>query len=154
MTYWGNVGAGIIFFHKNEILFTLRSKYVQEPLTWGIPGGSIHGEYYTQEHSIEATNFPIEDKWTGAIKEVKEELGSIPINISYFDYIVFKDQNFEFTTFLVEISDSQKEKWQFAIDAFEVQEVRWFSLKNLPNPLHFGILFAINQKPYYFEDVI
>lgn len=152
MTYWGNLGAGIIFFHQNEILLTLRSEYVQEPLTWGLPGGSIQGEHYTNEEEIKSSQLSILDKWKGAKREAKEELGCIPKNLDYFDYIVYKDKNFEFTTFLVEITEPQKTNWQFSIDRFEVREAAWFLLNNLPSPLHFGISFAIKQKPFYFRD--
>lgn len=150
MTYWGNVGAGILFFCNDEILLTLRSQHILQPGTWSLPGGSIRGEYHTDEERIKPVQLTEKEIWAGAKKETREELGSFPRLISPFDKVIYRDKGFEFTTFLVKIPEFVKNMWEFEPDSFEVEDVRWFPRYDLPLPLHFGMIYVMQRKPQYF----
>jgi len=149
MLYWGNIGAGILFFCKDQILLTLRSQHMIEPGTWCAPGGSIHGEKYLHSETMKHLQIPEEKIWEGAQQEIKEELGSIPKNIKPFDKVVYRDKGFEYTTFFVEIPEIVKDSWKFDIDKFEVEDINWFSKDKLPTPLHFGLIYIMQQRPQY-----
>lgn len=45
-TFWGKAGAGIFFTceEDNTVFLMHRSRDVEQPFTWGIPGGSVSGE--------------------------------------------------------------------------------------------------------------
>lgn len=132
-TYWGDAGAGILFFtpDKKKVFLTLRSLHVNEPLTWGIPGGSVHG-----------------DPYIGAKREVREELGKCPRH-TVFDRVTFVDdsESFVYTTFLAimpeDKTDHIKLNWENA-------DAQWFSVRNLPENLHFGLEYVIDERPKLF----
>jgi 8-oxo-dGTP pyrophosphatase MutT (NUDIX family) len=146
---WGKAGAGILFICGNEILLLLRSTRVTEPLSWGIPGGSIAGEDYFASHTVVAAEkFPIEMAWEGAKKEVFEELGSMPI-CEPFDHVLYQEGGFVYTTFLVRISEQQKKAWCINLNWENIQW-EWFPITNLPLNLHFGVKYVIDQRPALF----
>jgi len=39
--HWGRAGAGVLFTTGTQILLLKRSSWVDQPGTWGIPGGAI-----------------------------------------------------------------------------------------------------------------
>ena len=73
--FYGKAGAGILFFCQNQVLLLERSPNVQEPGTWGIPGGAI-GEMYIQseEDSLGQEHLSLDVFFQNAIKETIEEL--------------------------------------------------------------------------------
>lgn len=139
--YWGRAGAGILFICNEDrtILLSLRSMDVNEPGTWGIPGGAI---------KVEGTS--VEDNFVGAKREVVEEFGSLPSNMKVIGRSLFKDKDFKYTTFFVEIPLKEKKSWtpKITLD-WENDDVEWFAEDNLPGNLHFGVKFALTS--FYFN---
>ncbi|KKN67667.1 hypothetical protein LCGC14_0459260 [marine sediment metagenome] len=122
-----NFGAGILFLCKddNTILFVRRSSEVDEPGTWGIPGGAL-----------EAGEEPSEAAW----RETIEELGSRPHRVRLIDTIVKKDKYGEYHIFVVNISADEKTIWTPKITLnHESSEYKWFRLGAMPDNLHSAI---------------
>jgi 8-oxo-dGTP diphosphatase len=126
MTYWGQRGAGIAFIcpADSTILLVKRSPYVNEPGTWGIPGGRVE---------------PGEHPFDAAMREVAEELGSVPQGILQHAS-VYRDNSFEYTTYFVVVHPVGKARWTPTIVLdWENTDARWFAADRLPRPLHFGV---------------
>lgn len=144
--YWGKAGAGIMFFCENEVLLVLRSYWVSQPNTWGIPGGSVAGEdYYDSEDIID--EFEESVFWNGAIKEVEQELGSLPGGeiADVFDRVVYEDGGFKFITYLVKISPTTRNEWEITLEDGENSDYGWFSVLALPTPLHSGVQYLLQE---------
>lgn len=129
--FWGDLAAGILPIAKDsgKILLSYRSKYVNEPNTWGIWGGAVD----KIEDSVLNT----------ARKEFKEETkfsGTIILIPSF----IFKSPNntFEYHNF-IGILDSEfipKLDW-------ETEKFKWVTFDEmllLPNK-HFGLKSLINN---------
>jgi 8-oxo-dGTP pyrophosphatase MutT (NUDIX family) len=91
--FWGDVAAGILPIAKStgKILLNLRSKYVNEPLTYGVYGGKLdHGD--------------LNDRKKAAEREFIEETGYKGI-IKVHDAFLFKTSNgsFEYQNYIGEI---------------------------------------------------
>ena len=120
--FWGKQGAGVLFLamHTGRIGLSLRSAAVEQPGTWGNVGGAIEKGA---------------DPESTAIQEASEETG---YRQQPGDYVlpldVFQQGTFRYTTFLFVVGTEFKTRGNWESDAFE-----WFSLDNLPQPLHFGI---------------
>lgn len=133
--FWGNKGAGILLIAKetNRLLLVFRSGRVNEPKTWGIPGGKIDDE---------------ESPVSAAAREVQEELGysgainSIPAHI-------FKAGNFRFYNFLGIVPTEFK-----PILNWENDNAAWFEIDSLPSPLHFGVQSLLNNSKEKIEKII
>ena len=148
MIRWGKAGAGILFMCGNEILLLLRSTHVEEPLTWGIPGGSIAGEDYFISQDIKSQKVVENFAWQGALKEAWEELGSVP-ECEPFDSVVYEEGGFTYTTFLVKITSEQKSAWAIDLNWENIQWA-WFTISELPGNLHFGVRYVLEQRPQLF----
>jgi 8-oxo-dGTP pyrophosphatase MutT (NUDIX family) len=147
---WGKAGAGILFFCQGQCLLTLRSTIVEEPLTWGVPGGSVSWEQYvdpSEEHSV---SLNIDTYFSGALKEVTEELGSIPENLKVFDEVIYREGSFTYVTFLVSIP--LKDNWNIVLDR-ENLDAKWFPVDALPPDLHFGVKYIMEQRPGLLEQI-
>ena len=118
--FWGNRGAGILLVAQNtgRVLLVLRSSLVNEPGTWGLPGGKIDDD---DESPIEA-----------AKREAMEELGYAG-TVQIFAAHIFKAGNFRFHNFLGVVPEEFKAQLDW-----ENTRSGWFSLDELPGPLHFG----------------
>lgn len=119
--FWGNRGAGILLIAKDtgRLLLVLRSQEVNEPGTWGIPGGAIDDE---DESEVSA-----------AKREAHEEVGyrgNIEIHQSY----IFKAAKFRYFNFIGIVPNEFTPRLDWEND-----EAEWFSLDELPSPLHFGL---------------
>lgn len=128
--FWGNRGAGILPLSKStgRVLLVLRSQYVNEPGTWGMPGGKIDSES--------------EPPKSAAKREMEEEVGYGGA-VEIIPLYVFKAKNFKFYNFLGLIDD----EFQPVLD-WENDDAKWFDLDNLPKKLHFGIRAMLdNSKP-------
>lgn len=124
MEYFGNSGAGVVFYCKEtmEILLGLRSYWVNEPNTWGTIGGKLEED----EHPKDAVR-----------REVREEAhitGNYPLKLFY----IYKDKNFRYYNFLVIV----KKKFIPKISD-EISKFKWFHYNNLPKNLHFGMKYLL-----------
>lgn len=142
---WGNAGAGILFFCGNECLLILRSMHVEEPLTWGIPGGSVSGEDYYEAFEESRVRIDSDAYLAGAIKEAEEELGSVP-PFEIFDEIIYREGGFTYVTFFAKISKRDKDNWKITLN-WENSDFKWFSVDSLPPNTHFGVDYLIEQRP-------
>ena len=88
--YWGSAGSGFLFTTGERILLLKRAPWVDQPGTWGIPGGAIPVDSDTGK--------PL-SPLKGALREVREEVGMVP-SYRMYDTYVFRDGSFSFTTFI------------------------------------------------------
>lgn len=119
--FWGNRGAGILIrcSATNRYLLGLRSKFVNEPNTWGTFGGMIDAE---------------EDPKEAAMREVGEEIGyTEKLDLQHFDTFD-KVEGFVFYNFLGTVSEEFQPKL-----SWETSEARWFARADFPPNLHFGL---------------
>lgn len=128
--YWGSAGSGILFRHNDKILLLKRARWVEQPGTWGIPGGAI---------PVDENGKPM-DAWESAKKEVTEEIGMFPADGKQVDKIVYRDGKFQYTTFIVEVQKEFEPKLNNEHTAFV-----WADSKQLPTPLHFGVLYVLKN---------
>lgn len=133
--FWGNQGAGILLIAQGtgRVLLTFRSGMVNEPHTWGIPGGKID---------------PGEDPAAAARREVTEELGySGPIQIT--PAYVFEAEDFKYHNFLGVIP----EEFKPALD-WESSRAEWFEPDDLPAlRLHFGVRALFDNSGQQIRDL-
>jgi 8-oxo-dGTP pyrophosphatase MutT (NUDIX family) len=150
---WGKAGAGILFVCEEDgtMLLMHRSGSVEEPYTWGVPGGAVIGEGY-HDWYFDVEPYTDEQLWEGAQRETWEECGSLPpsLNVSMVeDYFDFKKGDFIFRDFVVNLTKAQKDAWRIDIknaqDAWENVDWGWFSLEDLPSPLHPGVRFIFDN---------
>lgn len=126
--YWGREGAGMLFVTpRGRLLLTFRSAAVNEPHTWGIPGGKVdYGEL-----AVEA-----------ARREAEEELGELPAFVLERP-IGFEDAEtgFRYTTFIarVERSFTPTLNW-------ETESAEWFEFEEAVElDLHFGARHVLER---------
>lgn len=123
--FWGNAGAGCIFIAKStgRILLNHRSKYVEQPNTWGVWGGAIDRG---------------EDPKEAVRREASEEAGFNIGNNAIIPLYVFKSGTFQYSNFAVMVDD-EFEPNPGEEDAWETQGWKWCDLNDFPSPLHFGV---------------
>ena len=103
-----------------RVLLLLRSPEVTEPGTWGLPGGRIDGDESPRE---------------AAARELREEteFGG-HIEFSERPLFVYEEPGFRYSTFAGIVTD------EFDPDLnWENVRAGWFSIDDLPQPLHFGV---------------
>lgn len=149
--YWGRGGAGILFTCEddNTVMLMLRSEDVEQPGTWGIPGGSIRGEGMYSRSGSSSPGVSDEQFWSGAKTETVEECGSLPPGftdanlVTHFDYV---DGSFCYRNFVCSIPLASKNAWRIHLN-WENDEVRWVApseLATMPD-LHFGSVFVLRK---------
>ena len=118
--FWGNKGAGCVFYAKDnkKILLAFRSKRVNEPHTWGVWGGAVDGK----ETPIAAVK-----------REVREEAG-YQGKFELKPIFTYEKGDFRFYNFLAIVPSEFTPKLDW-----ETEDFGWFSLNKLPTPLHFGL---------------
>jgi 8-oxo-dGTP pyrophosphatase MutT (NUDIX family) len=116
-------GAGILFVcsEDNTALLALRSKHVLAPDTWGVPGGKVKKDETFFE--------------TGAVRETKEEFGSIPKDGTLIDSMISEGDGWIYKTFIINIPLSSKDNWKIKLN-YEHTEYKWFPMGELPDNLH------------------
>lgn len=104
---WGRAGSGLLFTTGETILLLKRSGSVEQPGTWGIPGGAIPEE-----------DGKLMDALTSARKEAGEEGGSLPKH-KIVDKYVFRDGSFTFTTFVARVDRQFTPLLNWESDAYD-----------------------------------
>ena len=127
--FWGKRGAGVLIFCKStqRFLLGLRSAFVDQPNTWGVFGGAIDGN--------ESPN-------QAAIRELHEEIGyNGEVILHTLD--IYRKGTFTFHNFIGIVPEEFRPKLDH-----ETKDAKWFSLKDFPKNLHFGMerLVPILQK--------
>jgi len=118
--FWGSEAAGVLCIAEGSgrLLLTHRSFAVEQPGTWGLPGGALErGETPAQ----------------AAKSELREETaysGQIRLVPAY----VFRSGNFRFHNFIGHVPAEFRPRLNW-----ENQGFGWFDLDDLPSPLHFGV---------------
>ena len=114
-------GAGILFICNatGRVLLALRSRWVDEPGVWGIPGGGVE---------------PGESPLEGALREVEEEIGWDG-NARIHHAHTFRGPNgFRYYNFVGMVN----QEFDPAIN-WESEVAGWFHPNELPSPLHRGV---------------
>jgi|ERR1700733_3802410 len=126
--FWGKAGAGCIFLAKatGRLGIVHRGPSVEQPNTWGTIGGAID---------------PNESPQRAVEREGQEEVGYTRQHGDYFVPLdMFESGTFRYTTLLyvVEAEFNGRLNW-------ESQDFNWFTLDDLPQPLHFGIAATLSK---------
>jgi GNAT superfamily N-acetyltransferase/ADP-ribose pyrophosphatase YjhB (NUDIX family) len=131
--YWGSQGSGILFTCKGKMLLMERAHWVEQPYTWGIPGGAV---------PVDENDKSMDPK-KSAIKEVTEEIGSFPANAKWVDQTVFKDGSFQYTTYIVEVPSEFTPRLND-----EHTDFMWVDPSNIPQDMevHFGVQWTLKNK--------
>lgn len=134
--FWGNRGAGILLIAQDtgRLMLVLRSAYVNEPGTWGIPGGKIDDED--------------ESPSAAAKREAQEELGYSG-RIKLTSAHVFKAGNFRFHNFIGLVP----KEFEPSLD-WENDDAEWYSIDELPSPLHFGLQSLLSNSKDLVEKIL
>ena len=130
---WGSRGAGILLTDGSRALLLLRSGQVEEPHTWGVPGGAVRrdgGAY--------------EDLLAAARNEAHEEMGGLPEGAEVIGQTVFTEGAFTFTTFIARVSPSDVLAFTPRLNC-ESDRWFWFNAAGLPANLHPGVSWALQQ---------
>ena len=152
-TYYGKGGAGLLLVCKEDgtVLLLKRSRSVEQPFTWGIPGGALsRGEgWHNNEDSESEEGIPDDEFSETAFREAEEELfsnSSISLDYSKLKFIGqtdFKDGSFTYRTLVYDITLSEKKRISANLSLnWENDKAKWYSLSSLPSNLHFGVKFT------------
>lgn len=117
--FWGKAGAGCLVYNlrDKQFLFLKRSPAVQEPNTWGLPGGAID----TRENPQKA-----------ALRELREETNFVGKTRDIFLLDTFLHRSgFKYTTYLVVID----KPFPIRLD-WENTDYRWVYMDKWPTPTH------------------
>lgn len=120
-------GALIHAKEENKWLFVLRGEYVDQPHTWGLPGG--RGSF--SESYLDT-----------AIRETKEEIGfDLTGSPSKLIYVHKTDWPLTvYKTFAFQVPKQFK-----PILDWESADYKWCTLDELPSPLHWGVEAMLNN---------
>jgi len=129
--FWGDLGAGILCISKKtkKILVSYRSKYVNNPHTWGTVGGAVDD---TDKSNIQKA----------ASREFKEETGYSK-KMKLYSAFVFKTEGFEYNNFIGLIDNEFK-----PVLDWETEKFKWVTYDELVKlkPKHHGLKSLLNDK--------
>jgi len=130
---WGNQGSGMLFTTGEKILLLERSASVEEPYTWGLPGGAVPQEGEDFKDVLES-----------ARDEVVEELGQLPRH-TVIDQYVYQEESFRYTTYIARV-DPSAEDLRFRMN-WENTDWLWVRQDELDQlDLHFGVVDLLRHK--------
>lgn len=154
--YWGRGGAGMMFTCSEDgtVLLLLRAAWVDQPGTWGIPGGGVEEGWFQTPIEEPITDMSI--FISAAVKEATEECGSLPPGFEPVEQIVgktvYEDCGFQYITFIADITADQKESWSISLADGESADYVWVPLQGVSpgvrikgKPLHFGVEYTISR---------
>lgn len=135
-TFWGKQGSGCLFVRDHpeygrQVLLMLRSPHVEDPETWGIPGGAVKVGH--------------EDPLTSALEESYEECGSLPDSIEKLRHRVIQHHvwrvpngSFTYTTFIIQVDNLE---WEPTELNWESSDFDWLTANEVRglDDLHFGV---------------
>jgi len=153
---WGLAGSGMLYFcpYDNTILLLKRSRDVEDPGLWGIPGGAIKSgrtdeqgiedEWYGEDE--EAPEYSEEELRDTAYTETQEELGHLPEHEKEQGQHTTVKNNFHYTTFLAVVTPQQKNEMSRNIRLnWENENFKWFKINLLPQNIHPGVVEVVEQ---------
>jgi 8-oxo-dGTP pyrophosphatase MutT (NUDIX family) len=126
--FWGNIGGGVlpICTKTGRILLPFRSRYVNEPNTWGVWGGKIDEEHGEAQSDIEEV-----------VKREFMEEGGFDGNIQLIPAYVFRKENvFTYYNFIGLLDHEH----QPTLD-WETESFKWVTFNEMMgiSPKHFGL---------------
>ncbi len=136
---WGNQGSGILFTTGERILLLQRSQSVEEPGTWGIPGGAVP----------QTSRGTFRDPYISAKQETREELGTLPIH-QVVDQYVYQEDRFRYTTYVAKVSAMTAHRFRPTFN-WENDDAGWFTRDELHDlDLHFGVVELLRHVDPFF----
>lgn len=131
--YYGKQAAGSVPFARDTKRFLIahRSRYVEQPGTWGTWGGAVN-----EGESPEGTarrEFQEESDYHGAVQMV-------PL-------YVFRDKSFRYSNYLAIVEHEFKPHFgtHYPQPGWETQGYRWVAYGDWPQPMHFGLKALLND---------
>jgi len=151
--FWGSAGSGILFVCREDAesgpggsaLLVLRSQEVEQPGTWGVPGGAIQGTEGIKDEE-EGEEFPDDVTWDSAMREVAEELGYFPAKFRVEGRTNFRKGNFTFVTYVVDVPLEERKRISEAARLdWENDDMQWVPYAQLEGMegLHFGVQHTV-----------
>lgn len=143
--FWGKAGAGILYVCPEDgtMLLTLRSGHVNEPGTWGVPGGAVDPDDHEGANTDGGGPSPTT---IGAEREVAEELGGGPQSWTAAGGTVFRQGDFTYTTLIRAVTLEEKARWTPTIRLnWENDDAQWFPIDRPPPGLHFGAQYVLEH---------
>lgn len=122
--------AGFLFqrYDDGRFLLILRSDKVENPDVWGLPGGGVErGETDLQ----------------GALREVREEMGSVPEH-NIVGFYPTTHNNHIYVTFHALMDGQVAEDFVPELN-WENSEWKWFDIDELPANTHPGVLLVLEE---------
>jgi len=131
--FWGAQGAGAIVMARStgRFLLPLRSRHVEQPGTWGVWGGAI-----------DANEVPA----TAAKREIVEEAG-YEGEIEIVPLVVFESGSFRYHNHLAIVEEEFTPQLNW-----ETERAEWFEFEDFPQPLHFGLLYMLENSTHLIDD--
>lgn len=131
-------GAGMLFKVGDRVLLLERSAAVIDPMQWGIPGGAIEEG---------------EDKKEAAIRETREELGTLPPRYKITGIHTYKTEGFTFYTFIAEVGEGIASKWHPRLN-WENTTYRWMDARQVKSHrVRKSVLAVLKHIGFYAEGV-
>lgn len=147
---WGSRGAGILFIDgdlsdpETRAFLTHRSAFVDEPGTWGIPGGAVKKGQDVYAAALDETTEEIGSKFPKPPEPSKSKKGA---HAKVVREVVYREPGFEYTTFVVQIPKS-KAAFKVTLN-WENDDADWFLIRGLTEDenelLHPGVAFVLEM---------